>query len=189
MRLTRQAEIAIDVLVLCAKQGHAAPVTTRLAVGHAGTTKDHAAQIVAKLVRNGYLVSERGRGGGIRLARPAGEINIGAVLRLVDPVIGNNAREDDASTANPVFGALRRAAWETYVSTFDGFTIADLVVHPGRSRVDCLECDLTRFVRRGRTLSRIHDHAACGPARADAAYGPPFDANRTVTTPIQFDVR
>ncbi len=175
MRLTRQAEIAIDVLVLCAKQGHAAPVTTRLAAEHAGSTKDHTAQIVAKLVRNGYLVSERGRGGGIRLARPASEINIGTVLRLIDPVIGN-AREDDASTANLVFGALRRAAWETYVSTFDGFTIADLVVHPGRSRVDCLECDLTRFVRRGRTLSRIHDHAACGPASADAA-------------PIQFDVR
>lgn len=41
MRMTRQAEIAIDVLVLSAlKVGSATPVTTRGAADHAGTTKD-----------------------------------------------------------------------------------------------------------------------------------------------------
>ncbi|MBB6012374.1 Rrf2 family nitric oxide-sensitive transcriptional repressor [Aquamicrobium lusatiense] len=159
MRMTRQAEIAIDVLVLCAlKAGSTTPVTTQIAADHAGTTKNHAAQVVARLSRNFYLVSERGRAGGLRLGRPADEINIGAVLRLTDPVIGGVLGQD---TATPAFSALRRAAWETYLSTFDGFTIADLVIHPKHSRTNCLDCDLTRLVRHGRTMSRLHDHVGC----------------------------
>lgn len=172
MRLTRQAEIAIDVLVLCARTDAdgplAAPVTTRLAAGHAGSSKDHTAQIVMRLVKAGYLASERGRTGGIRLARPAGDINIGAVLRLIDPIIGNQ-RHDDAEGVNPAFNALRRAAWETYVATFDRFTIADLVTHPATSRVGCLDCDLTVMARRDQTLTRLHQHAGCDSAAAEAA--------------------
>ena len=69
MRLTRQAEIAVQVLALCERSG-AGPgsgraITTRQAAGFAGTTKDHAAQVVARLVRDGWLESVRGRGGGL----------------------------------------------------------------------------------------------------------------------------
>lgn len=159
MRMTRQAEIAIDVLVLCAlKVGSTTPVTTGTAAVHAGTTKNHAAQVVARLSRNGYLVSERGRMGGLRLARPAAEINIGTVLRLADSAIGGVLGQ---GMATPAFAALHRAAWETYLATFDAFTIADLVAHPRHSRTNCLDCDLSRFVRHGRTMSRLHDHVDC----------------------------
>lgn len=168
MRLTKQSEIAMGILTLCARAAPGASVTTRSVAATCGTTKDHAAQIVAKLVRAGYLASERGRAGGIRLARPAPGINVGEVLRLVDPVIGN-AREENALVASPAFNALRRAAWETYLDTFDGFTIADLVAHPAGSRIGCLDCDLTRLARRGQMLSRLHDHVACGSTGEKAA--------------------
>lgn len=144
------------MLVLCAlKAGSPAPVTTQIAADHAGTTKNHAAQVVARLSRNGYLSSERGRAGGLRLARPAAGINVGAVLRLVDSNIGGVRRQD---TATPSFSALRLAAWETYLSTFDGFTIADLIAHPARSRTNCLDCELIRYARHGRTMWRLNDH-------------------------------
>lgn len=46
-----------------------------------GISRDHVAKVVQHLVRCGYLTSQRGRGGGIALARPAEEIRIGAVVR------------------------------------------------------------------------------------------------------------
>ena len=38
-------------------------------------------KMVNDLARQGYVESVRGRFGGIRLGRPAGEINVGAVVR------------------------------------------------------------------------------------------------------------
>lgn len=155
MKLTRQAEIAIDILILCATKGSVAPIITRIAAGNAGTTKDHAAQVVARLTRSGYLASERGRAGGIRRARPAAWINVGAVLRLIDPVLATI--DDDASgkAAASAFEVLQQAAGAAFLSTFDGFTVADLVANPAAGRLACLDCDLTTLARQGRTLSQL----------------------------------
>jgi Rrf2 family nitric oxide-sensitive transcriptional repressor len=46
-----------------------------------GISRDHVAKVVQLLVRKGYLQSQRGRGGGISLARPPEEIGVGAVVR------------------------------------------------------------------------------------------------------------
>ena len=41
-------------------------------------------QLMGKLRRAGLVVSIRGAGGGYRLARPAGEISVGEVLRALE---------------------------------------------------------------------------------------------------------
>jgi Rrf2 family nitric oxide-sensitive transcriptional repressor len=44
-------------------------------------SKNHLMKVVNDLVNAGYLESVRGRHGGIRLARPPEEINVGALIR------------------------------------------------------------------------------------------------------------
>lgn len=165
MRLTRQAEIAVHILLLCAMNGSDTPTTTRRAAEHVATTKDHAAQVVAKLSRTSYLACERGRAGGIRLARPAASIKVGEVLRLIDPALGTTGDEAfGINVSAGAFAVLRQAANAAFLSTFDSFTIADLAGDPTHGRLACLDCDLNLLVRQGRTLSRLRNgHAAWGP--------------------------
>lgn len=160
MHLTRQSEIAIGALTACARKPDGM-TSTREVADATGTTKDHAAQVVARLVRHGYLESARGRAGGIRLARPAAHIGVGEVLRLTEPSFAETPQEADASTDRGLcFAVLRRAAEEAYIATFDTFTVADLVADLPEGRVGCLDCGLGFVARHGRTLSRLRQHAA-----------------------------
>ncbi len=40
--------------------------------------------ILVELRNAGYIASQKGRGGGHRLARPAGEIHLGSIIRVLD---------------------------------------------------------------------------------------------------------
>lgn len=164
MKLTKQAEIAVHVLALCARPKSNAPVTTRMAAEFAGTTKDHAAQVAAKLSRAGYLESARGRAGGIRLARPASQIGVGEILRLVEPGLD----VEGEAPATGAFDRLRRAAASSYLAIFDDFTIADLVGDPASSRLRCLDCDLRTFFSRPRPPHGLPVPGRLATASADA---------------------
>ncbi|MCV9909459.1 Rrf2 family transcriptional regulator [Ochrobactrum sp. AN78] len=160
MRFTRQAELSIEFLVLCARASAGSAVTTRTAAEATGTTKDHAAQIVSELIHHGFLVGSRGRGGGIRLARPAKTINVGTVLRLMQP--GFNEQSTKQSGSDSAFGMLLQAAMRSFVAAFDDFTIADLAIESSDGRLACLDCDLRSLIHHGQMLSELRrrsDHA------------------------------
>lgn len=153
MRFTRQAELSIELLVLCARNSGSQAITTREAAEATGTTKDHAAQIVSDLIHHGFLVGTRGRGGGIRLARSPEAINVGTVLRLMQPGFDNpveTAKDDNSSSA---FGHLLQAAQRSFVAAFDDFTIADLALQTEDGRLACLDCDLRSMINHGQMLS------------------------------------
>lgn len=55
-----------------------------------GLSGHHLAKVASQLVREGFVISERGRGGGLTLSRDSTEINIGAVVRALkadNPVV------------------------------------------------------------------------------------------------------
>lgn len=140
MRLNRQSEIAIGILAACARSPMR-KIRTLQAAEASATTKDHAAQVVNLLVHEGFIRTERGRGGGIALAVPATEILLGDVLRRVQPDLVRHAGKDDPSGNNatlPVFDAIVGAAEATFLTFMDRFSIADLVSETGK--IDCLDC-------------------------------------------------
>ncbi|MFC7067120.1 Rrf2 family transcriptional regulator [Brucella rhizosphaerae] len=153
MRFTRQAELSIEFLVLCARASAGSAVTTRTAAEATGTTKDHAAQIVSELIHHGFLVGTRGRGGGIRLARLPRSINVGTVLRLMQPGFDEQAAKESASGS--AFGMLLQAAMRSFVAAFDDFTIADLAIESSDGRLACLDCDLRTLINHGQMLSEL----------------------------------
>lgn len=102
-----------------------------------GIARPHIAKIVFELGRAGYLQTLRGRGGGFRLARPAEEIVIGAVVRLTEgPLEVVECFNPDTNTC-PLIGvcALSRAiqaATRAFMAVLDDLTLADIVVNRGQ---------------------------------------------------------
>ncbi|ORP18088.1 transcriptional regulator, partial [Vibrio cholerae] len=47
-------------------------------------SRNHMVKVVNQLVKLGYLQSQRGKNGGIRMARSPDEINIGQVIRALE---------------------------------------------------------------------------------------------------------
>lgn len=83
MQLTRQTEIAISILVSCAKRGEL--IETQLVASEAQTTKDHAAQILKTMVRAGWIETRRGRRGGLTLAVDPDSLLLGEIVRTMQP--------------------------------------------------------------------------------------------------------
>jgi Rrf2 family transcriptional regulator, nitric oxide-sensitive transcriptional repressor len=90
-------------------------------------SQNHMMKIVQDLASAGFLVSVRGRNGGIRLARPAGEINLGDLLRhteeLTNLIDCEGCRIAPACTLPVVLSEATAA----FVSVFDRYTLGDLV--------------------------------------------------------------
>jgi Rrf2 family nitric oxide-sensitive transcriptional repressor len=80
MRLTRYTDYSLRVLLYLGAQPHRLCSISEIA-GAYGISQNHLMKVVNDLGRSGYLTSVRGRAGGVRLARPAAEINVGAVVR------------------------------------------------------------------------------------------------------------
>src|SRR3546814_19351384 len=84
MRLTRYTDYAMRVLLYVGAQDDArlSPISE---ISRAyGVSQNHLMKVVNDLVNAGYLESVRGRFGGVRLARPAAEIKVGAVVRQTE---------------------------------------------------------------------------------------------------------
>lgn len=80
MRLTRYTDYAMRVLMhLGAREGGPSSIA-EIARAY-GISQNHLMKVVQDLGRAGYVVTQRGRGGGIRLARPADTIGLGEVVR------------------------------------------------------------------------------------------------------------
>lgn len=140
MRLTQWTDYTLRVLMYCAAcEGRAQPVTiTEIAEAH-GISRSHLTKIVQQLAAQGLLETTRGRGGGMRLMRPAQEINIGAVVRMTETDF-DMVECFDAGTNScrmsehcGMKGLLARAT-QAYLAVLDAVTLADLVPPRGETR-------------------------------------------------------
>ena len=133
MRLTQWTDYTLRVLMYCAAcEGRELPVTiTEVAQAH-GISRSHLTKIVQELAAQGLLATTRGRGGGMRLMKPADQINVGAVVRATetdfDMVECFNASLNTCRLSShcSLQGALGRAT-QAYLAVLDGMTLADLV--------------------------------------------------------------
>jgi Rrf2 family nitric oxide-sensitive transcriptional repressor len=88
-------------------------------------------KIVNRLAQQGYLDTVRGRGGGIRLARPASAICVGAVVRDTEEDLAVMGCLSELGFCR-IEGCcvLRRAlrkATDAFLETLDHYTLADLL--------------------------------------------------------------
>jgi len=84
MQLTRHTDYALRLLIYLAEIGDGQSQIATVAEAQE-ISRTHLMKIANELSRAGFIAAMRGRGGGIRLARPAEEINIGAVVDAMEP--------------------------------------------------------------------------------------------------------
>lgn len=130
MRLSVQTDYSLRTLMfLAARDGHHS--ITEIASQY-GISRNHLMKVAQRLVANGYVESLLGRHGGLRLAKPANELNVGSIVRTLEDT-GNFVECFNPATNNcvvtPVCG-LRHVlgeGMEVFLQHLDKFTVADLV--------------------------------------------------------------
>ena len=84
MRLTTMSDYALRLLMYAGQQPDRLCTIAEVAQAYA-ISEAHLMKITHQLALGGWLVTVRGKGGGLRLARRPEEINLGAVVRSIEP--------------------------------------------------------------------------------------------------------
>ncbi|MFS2224324.1 nitric oxide-sensing transcriptional repressor NsrR [Pantoea sp. B65] len=91
-------------------------------------SRNHMVKIINQLSRSGYVAAVRGKNGGIRLGRPAGEIIIGEVVREMEPLQLVNCTSEFCHITSAC--RLKKALYDAiqcFLQELDKYTLADLV--------------------------------------------------------------
>jgi Rrf2 family nitric oxide-sensitive transcriptional repressor len=138
MRLTAHTDYGLRVLMTLAILHDRVVTIDELARRHR-ISKNHLMKVAQTLVRLGLVQGVRGRAGGLRLARPAAEIRMGAVTQMLEEdvalvdCLGNGPTGCVLAGACRLTGALT-AALAAFFAELDKLTLADLVVAGPRMR-------------------------------------------------------
>lgn len=83
--------------------------------------------ILSQLKQGGYLGSKRGADGGYFLARPADQIAVGDILRVIDGPVQLSRKPIENESADSPFPELWKRSERALSSVIDRTTFADLV--------------------------------------------------------------
>lgn len=130
MRLTRYTDYALRVLLYLGHDQARLRSIAEIARAYA-ISQNHLMKVVNDLVNAGYLESVRGRTGGIRLARPPAEINVGALIRHTEDDF--DLVECGACLIAPACGAtsVLDEALGAFMTVLNGYSLADLLARKG----------------------------------------------------------
>ena len=106
-------------------------------------SENHLAQVINQLGQLGFLKTQRGRNGGMSLARPAGQISIGEVFRHVEGGLPIAECFADADNSCPLKEACRLRvalsdAAQAFYAALDEITLEALI---------CDNVDLIRLLQ------------------------------------------
>ena len=130
MQLTSYTDYTLRTLIFLATDPARHATIAQIAATYR-VSEAHLTKVVHQLGVAGEIETMRGRNGGIRLKKPAAQINIGAVIRRTEPDLDLVPCFGAADTC--AIGAacvLRRAlhdALRAFLAVMDTYTLADLV--------------------------------------------------------------
>lgn len=133
MRLTRYTDYSLRVLI------HLALNDDRLcSIGEISHTYEishnHLMKVVTALAHEGFVETVRGRGGGMRLARPPVQITVGEVVRRTEE--GFHLADCSGCALSPACGltGVLAKGVQAMLDVFDSYTIADLLTDKATMR-------------------------------------------------------
>lgn len=133
MRLTLMTDYALRLLLFVAQHPDRLCTIAEVAQAH-GISEAHLMKITSELARHGWLATVRGKGGGMRLAKPPAAIGLGAVVRSIEPdlAIAECFTPDSrcALTGHCRLAGVLGGALDRFLAHLDGHTLADLLPLP-----------------------------------------------------------
>ncbi len=136
MRLSLMSDYAMRLLMYLASHPHRLCTVHEVATAF-DVSQAHLTKVVHRLGQRGWVDTVRGKGGGMRLARPPADIPLGAVLRDTEPdfalveCFGTNDQcrlSGDCLLAN-----VMERAQAAFMAELQRHTLADILPVPGTS--------------------------------------------------------
>lgn len=135
MQLTTHSDYALRLLIYLAIHPGDKPATVKDAAERYGVSTNHLAKVAQRLVQENLVISQRGRGGGLKLATTPESINIGQLIRKTENLELLECFGDDCAcpieSVCILFSALRKAQ-KAFFDVLDGYTLADVVKNKHR---------------------------------------------------------
>lgn len=133
MRLTAFTDYTIRTLVFLALRPGRLVTINDISEAY-GISNNHLMKVVHQLAVSGDVATVRGQRGGLRLSRPASEINLGAVVRRVEPDLRIapcfGTAECCVIRPDCVLEKVLSEALTAFLAALDRYTLADLVRNP-----------------------------------------------------------
>ena len=131
MRLTTFTDYNLRVLIYLAIKPDKRATIAEIAKAF-GISESHLMKVVHFLGKHGFLANVRGKGGGLTLAKPAAEINVGAIVQLTeaDALLAECFNEDHNACVITRVCQLRQVlveAAKAFNDVLDKYTVADLI--------------------------------------------------------------
>ena len=126
MRLTRYTDFAIRTMLYLAAHEDRLCSIGEIAESY-GISQNHLMKVASDLAGSGYVQSLRGRGGGLRLARPASEINIGEMVRHTEGQVDLVGCGSCALAPACGMVCAFKNAVEAFFATLETYSLADIM--------------------------------------------------------------
>lgn len=135
MRITLHSDYALRMLIYLAVHPDQ-PITVGEIATSYGISRNHLLKVALNLSKGGFVETTRGRSGGLRLARPAAEITVGAVVRHLEEdfaIVECLKNGGGACTISPVclMKGVFREALSAFISVLDRHTIGEMTRDTG----------------------------------------------------------
>jgi len=137
MQLTLHTDYALRLLIYLKTHEPETASVGQIAEAYR-ISQNHLAKVAQQLVQHGWVLSTRGRGGGLSLTEAASHVTIGEVVRALE--INRSVVEclGDHSTCpiEPACGLKRamRQATDAFFASLDQYVLSDLIRSPKRMR-------------------------------------------------------
>ncbi|MEH6826267.1 MAG: Rrf2 family transcriptional regulator [Motiliproteus sp.] len=132
MQLTKYTDYAFRTLIFLGLQKPAELVTISTVSEHFDIPRNHLVKIVNHLGKLGYIDCLRGKGGGIRLARPASKINLREVVEAVEETLTpiNCHKPSCKIVSSCRLKSIVGEAQEAFLAVFAQYHLSDLQQNP-----------------------------------------------------------
>ncbi|RDB44257.1 Rrf2 family transcriptional regulator [Halomonas sp. DQ26W] len=130
MHLTRYTDFALRVLIYLAVKGEERATIHEIAVSF-GVSRNHLMKVVQDLSHRGYIVTIRGKNGGMLLNRPPESISLGGLVRDTEHELGlvECFRDANECVITPAcrLTLILNEAMAAFMTVLDGYTLADML--------------------------------------------------------------
>ncbi|NBB91717.1 MAG: Rrf2 family transcriptional regulator [Gammaproteobacteria bacterium] len=130
MRLTQYTDFSLRVLIYLGLHDDRRCTIREISDAY-GISRNHLMKVVQQLAAEGFVDSVRGVGGGLTLSADPGRLNVGRIVRRMEPDLGlvECMRPGNACVITPAcsLAGMLTEARKAFLDVLDRYTLADIL--------------------------------------------------------------